>query len=125
MRILRKVAIFIVLISFSTAQSKELCPPAYPQPELQSKSTTEKQNGNENPVFVYFDGSLSMMGFVVDQPGQKNLYTSVMGDLSQIAENVGDKIYYHKFGSEVQAITGTEAAKVIKEDFYKCQRYSC
>ena len=109
-------------MSFSTVQSGELCPPGFPQPEFQSKSTTQKQNGNKNPVFVYFDGSLSMKGFVVDQPGQKNLYRSIIDDLQQIAENVGAKTYYHKFGNEVHAIKGTEAAKATRESFYECDK---
>ena len=121
MRLLKKIAICILFMSFSTVQSEELCPPAFKQPEFQSESTTQKQNGDENPVFVYFDGSLSMKGFVVDQPGQKNLYVSVIDDLQQIAENVGDKTYYHKFGNEVHAIKGTEAAKATKKSFYECK----
>jgi len=120
-RFLKKIAVCILFMSFSAVQSEELCPPAFQQPEFQSESKTQKQNGNENPVFVYFDGSLSMKGFVVDQPGQKNLYVSVIDDLQQIAENVGDKTYYHKFGNEVHAIKGTEAAKATKESFYECE----
>lgn len=122
MHLLSKVALFILLMSLTTVQSKELCPPGIPKPESQPKSTTEKQNSKENPVFVYFDGSLSMKGFVVDQPGQKNLYRSIIDDLQQIAENVGAKTYYHKFGNEVHAIKGTEAAKATRESFYECDK---
>ena len=121
MRLSKKIAICILFMSFGTVQSEELCPPAFPQPESQSKSTTQKQSGNENPVFVYFDGSLSMKGFVVDRSGQKNLYVSIIDDLQQIAENVGDKTYYHKFGNEVHAIKGSEAAKATRPIFYECK----
>ena len=61
-----------------------------------------------------------MKGFVVDQPGQKNLYVSIIDDLQQIAENVGSKTYYHKFGSKVAPIKENEIARVIKEGFYTC-----
>ena len=46
----------------------------------------------KNSVFVYFDGSLSMQGYVKDQPGLKNLYINVIDDLQQISENVGKKL---------------------------------
>ena len=104
----------------NVAISKESCAPEYSLPEAQINSTQE-DSGDENPVFVYFDGSLSMKGFVVDQPGQKNLYVSVIDDLQQIAENVGSKTYYHKFGNKVAPIKENEIARVIKETFYECK----
>ena len=104
----------------NVAISKESCTPEYSLPEAQINSTQE-DSGDENPVFVYFDGSLSMKGFVVDQPGQKNLYVSVIDDLQQIAENVGAKTYYHKFGNKVVPIKENEIARVIKPTFYECK----
>ena len=44
MRFLKKIAVCILFMSFSTAQSEELCPPAFKQPEFQSESKTQKQN---------------------------------------------------------------------------------
>jgi len=112
------VFLTVTLISNFTA-AKEQCSPEYSLPEVQINSTQE-DSSDENPVFVYFDGSLSMKGFVVDQPGQKNLYVSIIDDLQQIAENVGSKTYYHKFGSKVAPIKENEIARVIKEGFYTC-----
>ena len=112
------VFLTITLISNFTV-AKEKCSPEYSLPEAQINSSQENSD-DANPVFVYFDGSLSMKGFVVDQPGQKNLYVSIIDDLQQIAENVGSKTYYHKFGSKVAPIKENEIAMVIKEGFYTC-----
>ena len=76
------VFLTVTLISNFTV-AKEQCSPEYSLPEVQINSTQE-DSSDENPVFVYFDGSLSMKGFVVDQPGQKNLYVSIIDDLQQI-----------------------------------------
>ncbi len=73
-------------------QAKESCKPEF-NITKSSKSAEKKEsnNGGKNPVFVYFDGSLSMQGYVKDQAGLKNLYVDVVDDLQQISENVGDK----------------------------------
>ena len=75
----------------------------------------------KNSVFVYFDGSLSMQGYVKDQPGLKNLYINVIDDLQQISENVGSKTYYHRFGSRIEPIKENAIANVIKPSFYVCK----
>ena len=84
---------FIFLVE--AVNAKELC-----QPELKlatySETQAETSSTEKNNVYVYFDGSLSMQGFVKDQPGQKNLYRDVIDDLQQISENVGKKTYFHK-----------------------------
>ena len=100
-RFLRFIGIFLgVTFISSVVIAKEQCFPAYSLPEAQINSSQEN-SGDENPVFVYFDGSLSMKGYVVNQPGQKNLFISVIDDLQQIAENVGTKTYYHRFGKKL------------------------
>ena len=120
-RFCRTIGIFLyVTFLSSVANAKEQCSPEYSLPESQINSIQE-DSSDENPVFVYFDGSLSMKGFVVDQPGQKNLYVSVIDDLQQIAENVGSKTYYHKFGNKVAPIKENEIARVIKPTFYECK----
>ena len=117
----RMIGLFLYVTFLSdVVNAKEQCSPEYSLPEFQINSTQE-DNSDENPVFVYFDGSLSMKGFVVDQPGQKNLYVSVIDDLQQIAENVGAKTYYHKFGNKVAPIKENEIARVIKPTFYECK----
>ena len=62
-----------------------------------------------------------MQGFVKDQAGQKNLYRDVIDDLQQISENVGNKTYYHRFGSKVEPIKENEIAGVTKLSFYVCK----
>ena len=120
-RFWRTIGLFLyVTFLSSVANGKEQCSPEYSLPESQINSIQE-DSSDENPVFVYFDGSLSMKGFVVDQPGQKNLYVSVIDDLQQIAENVGSKTYYHKFGNKVAPIKENEIARVIKPTFYECK----
>ena len=114
---------FTALIAFiflvEAVNAKELC-----QPELDlatySETEAETSSAEKNPVFVYFDGSLSMQGYVKDQPGQKNLYRDVVDDLQQISENVGNKTFYHRFGSKVEPIKENEIAKVTKPGFYIC-----
>jgi len=111
-------AVFIFLIN--AVDAKDLCQPdlnldVYSVKEVQS-STQEK-----NSVFIFFDGSLSMQGYVKDQPGQKNLYRDVIDDLQQISENVGNKTFYHRFGSTVEPIKENEIAKVTKPNFYICE----
>ena len=109
---------FIFLVE--AVNAKELC-----QPELKlatySESEAEISSTEKNNVYVYFDGSLSMQGFVKDQPGQKNLYRDVIDDLQQISENVGKKTYFHKFGSKVDPIQENAIANVTKPGFYICK----
>ena len=109
---------FIFLVE--AVNAKELC-----QPELKlatySESEAETSSTEKNNVYVYFDGSLSMQGFVKDQPGQKNLYRDVIDDLQQISENVGKKTYFHKFGSKVDPIQENAIANVTKPGFYICK----
>ena len=120
-RFLRFIGAFIgVTFILNVAIAREQCSPEYSLPEAQINSSQEN-SGDENPVFVYFDGSLSMKGYVVNQPGQKNLFISVIDDLQQIAENVGSKTYYHRFGNKVVPIKENEIARVIKPTFYECK----
>ena len=111
---------YFLIFSFflSSANAKELC-----QRDLNLATYSDEgaeTSSDKNPVFVYFDGSLSMQGYTKDQPGQKNLYRDVIDDLQQISENVGNKTFYHKFGSKVEPIKENEIAKATKPGFYIC-----
>ena len=100
-KIFIKTLIFLVCLSFSTAQAKKLCNPedlSVSKPKIVVSSSDNEDKGD---VFVYFDQSLSMKGYVVEQPGNKNHYVNVIDDLQQIAENVGSSVYYHAFGREI------------------------
>ena len=70
---------------------------------LNSDNQQDKEE-DKKYTFVYFDQSLSMQGYTKDQPGQKNLYTNVIDDLQQLAENVGEKTFYHSFGKKIVPI---------------------
>jgi hypothetical protein len=61
-----------------------------------------------------------MQGYTKDQSGQKNLYINVIDDLQQIAENVGNKTYYHSFGKSILPIQENKISQVIKPIFYEC-----
>ena len=91
---------------FTSVQAKENCIPEFDLAKPSSILQPADNNNNEdqNFTFIYFDQSLSMQGYTKDQPGQKNLYVNVIDDLQQIAENIGDKTYYHSFGKSIITI---------------------
>ena len=120
-KIIAKTFIFIILFSFTNLHAKKFCNPEGVSVNIPEIAKTEDSNGDKGDVFVYFDQSLSMKGFVIDQPGQKNLYVNVIDDLQQIAENVGSEIYYHAFGRSVKPLKEKDIAKVIKPSFYECK----
>ncbi len=113
--------IILILISFTNLQSKEFCSPDELSVNITETSSAKNSNGEKGNVFVYFDQSLSMKGYVNDQPGLKNVYVNVIDDLQQIAENVGSSTYYHAFGKDIIPIKGSKIAKVIKPSFYECK----
>ena len=120
-KIIVNIFIILILFSFTNLQSKEFCNPEGLSVNIPETSSSEDANGDKGNVFVYFDQSLSMKGYVNDQPGQKNLYVNVIDDLQQIAENVGSSTYYHAFGKDIVPIKGSKIAKVIKPSFYECK----
>ena len=120
-KIIVNIFIILILFSFTNLQSKESCNPEGLSVNIPETSNTDDSNGDKGKVFVYFDQSLSMKGYVNDQPGLKNLYVNVIDDLQQIAENVGSSTYYHAFGKDIVPIKGSKIAKVIKPSFYECK----
>lgn len=111
--------IFTTIFSFSYLEGREICNPEFTldTPTINFQTTTDN---DKRSVHVFFDGSLSMQGFVKNQPGQKNLFVNVIDDLQQIAENVGNKTYYYRFGKTIKAMKEHEVVRVIKPSFYKC-----
>ena len=120
-KIIAKTFIFLIFFSFTSLQSKEFCNPEGVSVNIPEIAKTEDSNCDKGDVFVYFDQSLSMQGYVKDQPGQKNLYVNVIDDLQQIAENVGSTTYYHAFGKSIKPLKERDIAKVIKPSFYDCK----
>ena len=120
-KILIKILIFLFCFSFTFAQSKEPCNPDDLTVSKPTKIISPSENGDKGDVFVYFDQSLSMKGYVVEQPGQKNLYVDVIDDVQQIAENIGSDVYYHAFGKEIIPLSESQISRVIKPRFYECK----
>ena len=120
MRILIRSFVFVLLF-FTNIHAKETC---YPEFELEQSAAVDKEKNKDenkdNPVFIYFDQSLSMQGYTKDQPGVNNLYVNVIDDLQQIAENVGSETYYHSFGKSIIPIKENKISQVIKPGFYEC-----
>ena len=115
-----KLLLVLTISSFSIVEAKDNCAPelnlAQPSSVMQTTNNTE----DKKYTFVYFDQSLSMQGYTKDQPGQKNLYTNVIDDLQQLAENVGDKTFYHSFGKKIIPIKENKISQVITPSFYEC-----
>ena len=120
-KIIAKTFIFLIFFSFTNLHAKKFCNPEGVSVNIPEIAKTEDSNGDKGDVFVYFDQSLSMQGYVKDQPGQKNLYVNVIDDLQQIAENVGSTTYYHAFGKSIKPLKERDIAKVIKPSFYQCK----
>ena len=101
-----KVCFFLVFLVFTSVQAKDNCAPEFDLAKPSSIFQPADNNNNEDQksTFIYFDQSLSMQGYTINQPGHKNFYVSVIDDLQQIAENVGDKTYYHSFGKRIMPI---------------------
>ena len=119
-KILIKTLIFLFCFSLTFAQSKELCNPDDLTISKPTGLISPSESQDKGDVFVYFDQSLSMKGYVVEQPGQKNLYVDVIDDVQQIAENIGSDVYYHAFGREIISLTESQISQVIKPTFYEC-----
>ena len=111
--------IFTVLFSFTYSESKETCIPDFVL-DTPTINVTPLNDTDKNPVYVLFDGSLSMQGFVNPSDQDTNLYVEVMDDLQQIAETIGNETYYLRFGRYVKSIRESEAARATDPSFYTC-----
>ena len=111
--------IFTVLFSFTYLESKELCIPDF-ELDTPTINVTPLNDTDKNPVYVLFDGSLSMQGFVNPSDQDTNLYVEVIDDLQQIAETIGNETYYLRFGRFVKSIRESEAARATDPSFYTC-----
>ena len=75
--------IFTVLFSFTYLESKETCIPDFVL-DTPTINVTPLNDTDKNPVYVLFDGSLSMEGFVDPSIQDTSLYVEVIDDLQQI-----------------------------------------
>ena len=102
-KIIVRLLMAFFLVFLTPLNAKDTCYPEFEISKSALSSETTEDSENKS-VFIYFDQSLSMQGYTKDQPGQNNLYVNVIDDLQQIAENVGNKTYYHSFGKAIKPI---------------------
>ena len=119
-RNLVKILIVIFISIYSVVEAKDNCQPEFNLAKPSLNINTSDKEEDKKYTFVYFDQSLSMQGYTKDQPGQKNLYTNVIDDLQQLAENVGEKTFYHSFGKKIVPIKENKISQVITPSFYEC-----
>ena len=110
----------LLFLIFNTSHAENDCLPSFELAEFPVISKIDENQTSDKPVFIYFDQSLSMQGYTKDQPGINNFYVNVIDDLQQIAENVGNKTYYHSFGKSIKPIKENKISQVIKPIFYEC-----
>ena len=110
----------LFFLIFTTSHADNDCLPSFELAEFPVISKIDENQTSDKPVFIYFDQSLSMQGYTKDQSGINNLYVNVIDDLQQIAENVGNKTYYHSFGKSIKPIKENKISQVIKPIFYDC-----
>jgi len=115
-----KILLVLFIFDYSVSEAKDNCQPEFNLAKPSLNINTSDKEEDKKYTFVYFDQSLSMQGYTKDQPGQKNLYTNVIDDLQQLAENVGDKTFYHSFGEKIVPIKENKISQVITPSFYEC-----
>jgi len=120
-KILIKTLIILTLSSFSVLHAIEPCAPELDLTKGKINEISESGSSEKGEVFVFFDQTLSMGGFVMDQPEQDNFYVKIVDDIQQLAENIGSGAIYHSFGSRINPMTDREVSKVKTPDFYKCK----
>ena len=114
--------IFIAnIFLFTIVEARDNCSPEFNLAKPSSIAQSTDSDSDKKSTFIYFDQSLSMQGYTIDQPGQENLYVNIIDDLQQIAENIGSKTYYHSFGKSIIPLKENKISQVIKPIFYKCK----
>ncbi len=111
--------VVLFLLIFISPSYADFCkPPNYTK--VSTNSLKNKVTNSKKNVFVFFDGSQSMDGYVKNQPGEKNIFIDLIDDLTQIAEIAGPT-KYHRFGKGITPIDENQVVKVTKPTFYNCQ----
>jgi|TARA_B100001964_G_scaffold110058_1_gene123003 hypothetical protein len=111
----------VVAILFTSAlYAKEKCQPNFtvpPPPKILSDVNT---NSKKKPVYVFFDGSLSMLGYVVKRPPLENLFPDIIDQLTSAAEDLGSETLYHKFGKNIEMLDERGVEKMSEQGGYTC-----
>ena len=98
----------------------EKCRPDFtipPPPKTLVKVSTDIK---KNPVYVFFDGSLSMKGFVVKQPPQESIYIDLLDQLISAADDLGSETLFHKFGRKITPLDEKGTEKMTTQGGYDC-----
>ena len=102
------------------AYPADKCQPKFtipPPPKSLAKVSTDIK---KNPVYVFFDGSLSMKGFVVKQPPQDSIYIDLLDQLISAADDLGSVTLYHKFGRRIKQLNEKETQRMTQQNGYDC-----
>jgi hypothetical protein len=75
-------------------------------------------------VFVFFDASTNMRGFVSSASGLSQVsdsnYAKLVHVIPDIVNQVGTSARYHRYRQELSPISGTEISSVTNPSFYVC-----
>ena len=112
--------ITILLLSSAKVYPKEKCQPDFTIPPPPKTLTKVSADIKKNPVYVFFDGSLSMKGFVVKQPPQESIYINLLDQLISAADDLGSVTLYHKFGRRIEQLNEKETQRMTQQNGYDC-----
>ncbi len=112
--------ITILLLSSAKVYPKEKCRPDFTTPSPSKILAKVSPDIKKNPVYVFFDGSLSMKGYVVKQPPQDSIYVDLLDQLTSAAEDLGSETLYHKFGKKIKPLNEKEVVRMMQENGYDC-----
>ena len=112
---------FIVAFLFTTTlYAKEKCQPDFTVPPPPKILSDVNAVSKKKPVYVFFDGSLSMKGFVVKRPPLENLFPDVVDQLTSAAEDLGSETLYHKFGKNIEMLDENGVERMSQTNGYEC-----
>ena len=109
-----------MLLILSKAYAKDKCQPDFTIPSPPKSLTKVSTDIKKNPVYVFFDGSLSMKGFVVKQPPQESIYINLLDQLISAADDLGSETLYHKFGRKIKQLNEKETQRMTQQNGYDC-----
>ena len=115
---LKKILILLFFFNVATAYGASKCKPEYEVPKIPSIISSDEKL--KNPVYVFYDSSLSMTGFTRSQDEETNLFRPIINELQQISQSLGTETIYNTFGSRFETIDENRASLVTTESFYTC-----
>jgi len=104
----------------SKAYPADKCQPDFTIPSPPNNLTKTSTDIKKNPVYVFFDGSLSMKGYVVKQPPQESIYINLIDQLISAADDLGSTTLYHKFGKRIKPLNEKETERMTQQNGYAC-----